>query len=556
MATDTPTPKVVDESPTTMNAVSGVAPTGVPAPADPDGTANATATAAEPDLENNDHPKPPKITGFTILVTLVVSLGGFIFGYDTGQISGFLEMPVFRERFGEPTTDLARHPSGFYFTKVRSGLIVGLLSIGTLIGCLAMGPLADKVGRRNCISICCVVFCFGVVTQIAVGSGEWVGIALGRCVAGLGIGGLSTVVPMYLAEVSPVHIRGALISSYQLFIATGMFVATCINFGTNKYTSTAAYRIPMGLDFIAPMILGIGMVYLPESPRYDWKKGSIENAKATMACSYGLPPSHPIIKKEGDEMAKALFSSSDSLPCCLNVVGNVFGVIMISHFTRRQCLCIAALVLCACMLIYASVGQFVFEPAAKESAQAKMSGIIMISFASFFIFVYAASWGPLVWTCNAEMFPTESRAVGMSFATGANWFWNFMLSFFTPFITQSIKFSYGYVFAGSNLLAFFVVYFFLHESSGKSLEEVNDLYVSGDKPYRGRLFGFSSPKEDSPIPKMDSDSISSSNLGTELQVEKAVEDADGKTSHIERRCGGDSGVSIESKNQIQEGHGN
>lgn len=86
------------------------------------------------------------------------------------------------------------------------------LSIGTLIGCLAMGPLADKVGRRNCISICCVVFCFGVVTQIAVGSGEWVGIALGRCVAGLGIGGLSTVVPMYLAEVSPVHIRGALIS--------------------------------------------------------------------------------------------------------------------------------------------------------------------------------------------------------------------------------------------------------------------------------------------------------------------------------------------------------
>lgn len=131
-----------------------------------------------------------------------------------------------------------------------------------------------------------------------------------------------------------------------------------------------------------------------------------------------------------------------------------------------------------------------------------------------------------------------------------------MLSFFTPFITQSIKFSYGYVFAGSNLLAFFVVYFFLHESSGKSLEEVNDLYVSGDKPYRGRLFGFSSPKEDSPIPKMDSDSISSSNLGTELQVEKAVEDADGKTSHIERRCGGDSGVSIESKNQIQEGHGN
>jgi SP family sugar:H+ symporter-like MFS transporter len=103
-------------------------------------------------------------------------MGGFIFGYDTGQISGFLEMQVFLEMFGQQ-----RDNGQYYFTNVRSGLIVGLLSIGTLIGCLVAAPLSNRFGRRTCIPFWSLVFCIGVTIQIAVQNGQWVGIVMGKC---------------------------------------------------------------------------------------------------------------------------------------------------------------------------------------------------------------------------------------------------------------------------------------------------------------------------------------------------------------------------------------
>jgi SP family sugar:H+ symporter-like MFS transporter len=175
--------------------------------------------------------KVPNVTLRTAVMAILVAMGGFIFGYDTGQISGFLEMDVFLQMFGQPTAVSDKNPSGFYFTNVRSGLIVALvcypsyfyfilditltcyqLSIGTLVGCLIAGPLANKFGRKWCIPVWCLIFCLGVVIQMAVGQGMWVGIVMGRWVAGLGVGALSVLVPLYMAEASPVPVRGSVIS--------------------------------------------------------------------------------------------------------------------------------------------------------------------------------------------------------------------------------------------------------------------------------------------------------------------------------------------------------
>lgn len=112
----------------------------------------------------------------------VVSIGGLIFGYDTGQISGFLAMSDFKKRFGSGTP-----PS---FSNVRAGTIVGLLSIGTMIGALSSAPIADVFGRRVCIVVWNLVFIVGVIIQIS-SSHDWVQLAMGRWVAGLGVGGLS-----------------------------------------------------------------------------------------------------------------------------------------------------------------------------------------------------------------------------------------------------------------------------------------------------------------------------------------------------------------------------
>lgn len=123
----------------------------------------------------------------------------------TGQISGFLEMSDFLRRFSDSTKK--GKPA---FSNTRSGTIVGLLSIGTLFGAIIAAPIADKFGRRYSIVFWNIIFCVGVVIQIAT-SHAWVQIAIGRLVAGFGVGGLSVLTPMYQAETAPRQVRGALI---------------------------------------------------------------------------------------------------------------------------------------------------------------------------------------------------------------------------------------------------------------------------------------------------------------------------------------------------------
>ena len=174
----------------------------------------------------------------------------------------------------------------------------------------------------------------------------------------------------------------------------------------------------------------------------------------------------------------------------VNVGATFLGVYMARHFRRRESLYIAALWQTMCFLVFASVGQFLFRDAPEGSATAKTAGTVMIVFACLFIVGFATTWGPLVWACISEMFPYRYRAVAMGCATSANWFWNFMLAFFTPFITGDIQFAYGYVFAGCNLAAFIVVYFFLLESSGKSLEEVDAMYLLHVAPRKSAKYQF------------------------------------------------------------------
>lgn len=172
----------------------------------------------------------------------------------------------------------------------------------------------------------------------------------------------------------------------------------------------------------------------------------------------------------------------------VNVGATFLGVYMARHCRRRESLYLAALWQFMCFMVFASVGQFVFKDAATDSSLAKTSGTVMIVFSCLFIVSFATTWGPLVWAATSEMFPYRYRAVAMGCTTSANWFWNFMLAFFTPFITGDIQYAYGYVFAGCNLAAFFVIYFFLVESSGKTLEEVDAMYLMHVAPRKSAKF--------------------------------------------------------------------
>ncbi|KAM0327176.1 hypothetical protein ACHAQA_006308 [Verticillium albo-atrum] len=486
-------------------------------------------------LAGLDYSPLPRISGRSLGLAMLVSMGGVIFGYDTGQISGFLEMPDFLRRFGEVNSN-----GEYYFSTVRSGLIVALLSIGTLIGALIAAPIADRVGRKYSISFWCIITSVGFVIQIAADN-VWEQIMMGRWVAGLGVGALSLLVPMYQAETAPPWIRGAMVCTYQLFITMGIFLAACINYGTvNDYPdSTASWRIVIGLGWLWTLVLGLGILMFPETPRFDYRRGHVDRARETLCKVYGATPNHWSIHTQMEEIESKLRAESTmkgnpitefiemlraprmAYRITLGIVLQMFqqltganyffyygttifrsvsidsyitqiilntinflvtfiGLYLVEHYGRRKSLIAGSIWMFVCFLVFASVGHFELDR--DEPERTRSAGIAMIVFACFFILGFATTWGPMVWTIMAEIFPSRYRAKGMALSTASNWIWNFAIAFATPFITKAIDFRYGYVFAACNFVGAFIVYFFVIEGQGRTLEEIDTMYLEGVSP--------------------------------------------------------------------------
>lgn len=142
------------------------------------------------------------------------------------------------------------------------------------------------------------------------------------------------------------------------------------------------------------------------------------------------------------------------------------GLYLVEHYGRRRSLIAGSIWMTICFVIFASVGHFVLDVDAPQNTP--KAGVALIVMAALFILGYATTWGPMVWTLIAEIYPSKYRAKGMALATASNWTWNFLIAFFTPFITQDIDFALGYVFAGCNLVAGVLVYFFVIEGQVSS----------------------------------------------------------------------------------------
>src|SRR5919199_4313709 len=181
------------------------------------------------------------------LVYFFGALGGLLFGYDTGVISGAI-LFISQE---------------LKTTPFLEGLIVASLLLGAAVGAGSAGPLSDRLGRRNLILIAAVTFAIGAIgaalsPSIAV-------LVLFRVVLGLAVGAAALTVPLYLSEIAPTEIRGAISSLNQLMIVTGILSAYIVN---AVLASAGSWRWMLGLAVVPAVILLIGMYFMPETPRW------------------------------------------------------------------------------------------------------------------------------------------------------------------------------------------------------------------------------------------------------------------------------------------------
>ncbi|BGP10957.1 Plasma membrane low glucose sensor [Rhodotorula toruloides] len=461
-----------------------------------------------------------------LLMSCFAGFGGFIYGYDTGYISGVKEMPYFRQLFGELGAN-----GKYYLPSYRDSLITSILSAGTFVGALASYPIGDFLGRRYGIMAFLFLFSIGVACQT--GGTTLRTFVVGRIFAGLGIGGTSCLVPVYQSETAPKHLRGAVVGGYQLLITVGLFIAAVIVNGTKNRMDISCYAIPIGLQFIWVAILVVGLAILPESPRYLIAAGRDEAAQDALSWILRAPVESDIVGEHYAEIAASVhhvrslggtsyadcfsmmnrnrvrswagiglqalqqlvgvnfifyygttFFQNSGIhdPFVITIATNVVnvgstipGLWLTDKAGRRTMLLVGAVGMAVCHFIVAGCSTALSQD--NEAGQK-----VLIGFVCVFIAFFAATWGPIAWVVTSEIYATATRAKQMSMSVASNWLFNFGIGYATPYLVNTGKGNAGlqgkvfFIWGGVSCIAILFVYFCIPETKGLSLEQIDILY--------------------------------------------------------------------------------
>jgi sugar porter (SP) family MFS transporter len=446
--------------------------------------------------------------------------------YDTGTISGILAMKFWRGMF---STGFVNEKDGLPdVTSSQSSMIVSLLSAGTFFGALGAAPIADRFGRRMGMVMETFVFVFGVILQTAATSIPL--FVAGRFFAGLGVGLLSATIPLYQSETAPKWIRGTIVGAYQLAITFGLLLAAIVNNATKDRMDTGCYRIPVAVQFAWAIILVVGMLILPETPRFLIKQDRHEEAiralgrlrrmdvndPALVAELAEIQANHEFELRLGKasylEIVKGSLGKRLATGCAvqalqqlagvnfifyygttffqnsgiqnsfvitlitniINVVSTFPGLYMVEKWGRRPLLMFGAVGMCISQLIVAIVG---------TATDSDVSNKVLIAFVCIYIFFFASSWGPVAWVVTGELFPLKARAKCLSVTTATNWLLNWAIAYATPYMVNSgpgnanLQSKVFFIWGGFCFVCAIFVYTCIYETKGLSLEQVDELYA-------------------------------------------------------------------------------
>lgn len=451
------------------------------------------------------------LTGKALLyfTSVFVSLGVFLFGYDQGVMSGIITGPYFIDYFD--------HPS-----KAHVGTMVAILEVGAFISSLVVGRVGDIIGRRRTIFYgSCIFFVGGALQTFAT---SMTIMMLGRIIAGLGVGALSTIVPVYQSEISPPHNRGKLACIEFSGNIIGYTTSVWVDYGCGYIESNLSWRIPLLMQCVMGALLGLGSLIIVESPRWLLDNDHDEEGMVVIANLYGGGDIHNtaardeyreikmnvlLQRQEGERTYAEMFRKYKTrvfIAMSAQGLAQLNGINVISYYApyvfesagwvghdailmtglngityflstippwylvdrwgRRMILLTGAVAMAISLSL---ISYFIYLDIAWTPR-------MVVLFVMIYNAAFGYSWGPIPWLYPPEILPLSIRSKGASLSTATNWAFNWLVGEMTPILQEWIKWRLYLIHAFFCVCSFVIVYFIYPETCGVRLEDMDSLF--------------------------------------------------------------------------------
>jgi sugar porter (SP) family MFS transporter len=429
------------------------------------------------------------------------ALGGILFGYDLGVISGVL-----------PFIGKAWSLTGW-----DKGVITASLSVGAIVGALFSSRLNEKLGRRRTIMVAAVIVIVGTVAASV--SPTFALLIISRLVIGVGIGFSSSTVPTYLSELAPARLRGAMGALNQIFIVLGILIAFLVSYGLGP---SGNWRLMFAGAVVPAVILLVGLIFLPETPRWLLAKGQEEAARSVLISSHGssvnvdeeISTIRDVIRLD-TESAKTRFRDLVTpmvRPMLVvglllaigqqfsgvNAVNAYFPTMLIGLGFATQAALLSGVLLGVTKFLFTAWVVFVVDRWGRKPLllignvimvitliaaglvvylvhDTSTKGILMLVAMVLYLVGYELGWGAVVWVMMAEVFPLKVRAAGMGISSVVLWAATGIISAVFPIISDPGALGIGgsmFLFAGINVVLFGLTKWLVPETKGRTLEQI------------------------------------------------------------------------------------
>ena len=425
--------------------------------------------------------------------SIILALGGFLFGFDTAVISG-VEKSI---------------QELFRLSSFWQGFTISSALIGTVIGALSAGSPADKYGRKPVLFIIALLFALSALGSALANSLP--AFIIFRFIGGLAVGASSVVAPMYISEISPAKIRGRMTALFQFNVIFGILMAYISNYLISK-TGDTSWRLMLGVGGVPAVFWFFLLFLVPESPRFLIKKGNIVKARKVLekienrdieaeiadiklsmvqkreslfSGSYSRPITIAFLVAMFNQFsginailyyAPRIFeltglSSADSMfqPVIIGITNGLFtilGLVIIDKAGRKKLLITGSIGMAICLGLVARA--FYLQ---------SFGGYELLFFLMGYIMFFAFSTGAVIWVLISEVFPNAVRGQGQSLGSFTHWFFAAVITFLFPVIVGTSQNGSGYAFTFFSVMMLVqavVVWKYFPETKGKTLEELGD----------------------------------------------------------------------------------